>query len=189
MNPEMKLNNMHIYSFPFLLLISVLTVCLSQTACADTSFGNTRINSDQKVSDQLIVKILNNAEVTDLNKLDKNNSASLALKLYRIPVSGDCVAETHTTCAYDYYLAVSEFDEQPLQSVFHLGAVGGINKINWHKKDEVDQATLSIRVSNYPIAVFKQNPELETVTKDYVMHINTTGIRLNDAKLSKQPAN
>lgn len=164
-----------------------MAACLSQAACADTAAGNIRINSDQKVSDQLIVRILNNSEVADLNKLDKNSSDNLALKLYRVPVSGDCVAETHTICAYDYYLAVSEYDEQPRQSVFYLGAVGEISKINWHKNDKVDQATLSIRVTNYPIAVFKQNPDLNIVSKDYLLHINTLVIHIEDSKLSRLP--
>lgn len=158
-----------------ILLIPAIVACKSQST--DVALGNTSIDSIQKETSPLLVKILNNSEVIDVND---NSPHNLVLKLYKIPVSGDCIAETHAICAYDYYLAVSEYDEQPRQSVFHLGVLGEINQIRWIIDDNLDQATLSIRVTNYPITTLELDSRLKPGSKDYLLHIGTQAIRIED---------
>ena len=103
---------------------------------------------------------------------------ALLLKLYRIPVSGSCVPEMHMTCAYDYFLAVSEYDEQPSQSVFHLGTVGEIVHIEWMKEAAPNQAFVGLEIANYPRLALERNPELEREAQKYVLEVGVKELKL-----------
>lgn len=168
-------NKMHVSH-----LLAILMLAIVQVACADSTFGNIRISNDQKISNPTVINILNNSEVVNINKNKISDSYNLVLKLYKIPISGDCVAETHAICAYDYYLAVSEYDEQPRQTVYHLGVVGEISKIDWRESTNEDEETLQIRITNYPVTVIKQSPKLDIKSKDYLLRISTELIEVVD---------
>ncbi len=150
--------------------------CGAARAWPDPPVGNLALELGRRVSDSELVHILNDATVAELNYLEGGEEQDLSLRLYRLPVSGSCVPETHVTCAFDYYLAVSEFDEQPRQSVFHLGVVGEIVDIAWQALSEPDRATLQLKVLNYPADVLERNQKLQRTARAYSLKIHVDGI-------------
>lgn len=163
--------------FVAVLLLSGALGCSARQGDAPSQ-GSSAIQINQRISDTRIVKILNNAEVIDLNKLNGGDAQDLLLRLYEIPVSGSCVPETHLTCAHEYYLAVSEYDEQPNQSLFHLGTVGEITGIEWMKATESGKAEIVLQVASYPELAFERHPGLRKATKEYRLEIHVAELRV-----------
>lgn len=156
--------------------MSLLVFLAGNNACAFDS--GLSVNVDERMRDENIVFILNNAEMTELNKLSPDIEKTLILKLYRIPFSGSCVPETHMTCGYDYYLAVSEYDEMPDQAVWHFGKVGEITAIEWLKQDENDKALIKFKVRNYPELAFQRNPDLPKKEKTVTLDVSVNAVRI-----------
>lgn len=167
--------------FTVVLMLFALSCGASRNSDA-FSQGDTGIQVDRRVNDERIVSILNNSELSDLNDLSGGEEQDLLLKLYAIPVSGSCVPEVHMTCAYEYYLAVSERDEQPRQSVFHLGTVGEIVQVEWKEKAGTDRAYIGLEIANFPKRVLERNPKLEKVTQEYLLEVRAQELKVKDRK-------
>ncbi|OGQ89294.1 MAG: hypothetical protein A2289_02050 [Deltaproteobacteria bacterium RIFOXYA12_FULL_58_15] len=150
--------------------------CHPQMRSPVIALGSTDLQVVKGIADSAVAKTLCNSVVVDLNGLAGGDSSNLAMKLYGVPISGTCVPETQVPCAYDYYLAVSEYDEQPRQSVFHLGVVGEIPVLTWISVSEPDRATLRMTVTNFPQAALDSNPSLRPIVREYLLHIQVQDI-------------
>ncbi len=143
----------------FFTLAGVIVAVLPRPSQGQTppQLGSTRIEDDR------LVEILNNATVHELNALPAprgSGKGQLLLRLYALPRSGSCVPQSHQVCSYHYYLAVSEYDEMPRQTVYDLGEVGEIVDPRWLPDDRLGAAWLQLSVSNYPAHAFRSNPGL-----------------------------
>lgn len=114
----------------------------------------------QKINDKVLVRLLNSGQCEDLNQLDKNIEKSVHLRLCAVGNSGDCVRETEGTCSYDYFLAVSEYDEEPEQAVFALGTLGEISEIHWRATTAPDTAVIDLTALRFPAEAIKMNKKL-----------------------------
>lgn len=158
--------------------LAILLSILFMINYACTQDSGLSIDVDERMGNQKLVFILNNAQITELNKLNPGIQKTLSLKIYKIPYSGSCVPETHLTCGYDYYLAVSEFDEMPNQAVWHLGKVGEITDFQWLKPDENDKALLKFKVLNYSQLALERNKNLLKKEKTLTLSIRVDALRI-----------
>ncbi len=156
--------------------MSLLFFLAGYNACAFDAGLSVQV--DERMRDEKIVSILNKAKMTELNKLSPDIKKTLILKLYKIPFSGSCVPETHMTCGYEYYLAVSEYDEMPDQAVWYFGKVGEITAIEWLKQDEVDKALIKFKVRNYPALALERNPDLPKKEKTVTLDVSVNAVRI-----------
>ncbi len=140
----------------------------------------TALTSNKKVTDPLLVKIMNSAEVKDLNAMPsaKSTKPQVSMRLFSIPITGRCVPETEWVCSHRYFLAVSEYGEDPEQTVYDLGTVGEIDQIEWLPNDRPDHARLRLVVGNYPTHAFI-NKKLSQVFRKYKMDVSTKSLEIN----------
>ncbi len=153
---------------------------MGNCACAQNTVLS--VSENKRIRDEKIVFILNNAEMSDLNKLNPEIEKTILLKLYKIPYSGSCVPETHMTCGYEYYLAVSEYDEMPQQAVYYLGKVGEISEIEWLKQDENDKALIKFVVCSYPQLALERNRQLPKKEKTSTLEVGVNAIKIRKAE-------
>ena len=143
--------------------------------CPYLSFANDEFEfKPSEITNELLVDILNNSErqVPDIPSdhqwpSSKNHVMTpFIVKLYSIPMQGDCIPETHMICSHRYYLAIGDYGEEPLQAVFYLGNFGEITKFKW-VTTPVRMASIDIEIQNYPTYAFKRNRELKKKTHFY----------------------
>ena len=113
-------------------------------------------------------------EMTDLNKIASKVEKKLWIKIYAVPAEAkegeeNCFPESHGVCRFDYYLAVSEFDEYPAYNVFNLGQFGEIGGYQWMKSEALDQAKIKVIVKNYPEMATKFNSNLKNSNKAQIL--------------------
>ncbi len=132
----------------------------------------------KKINDKILVKILNESKMQFLNDLDPKVEKTLSLRLFPVPNSGACVRETEAVCSFDYYLAVSEFDEHPAQSVFFLGQMGELTEFRWAEGAKSDQAKVSWTQLKYPTSALKAENSLKQESKIVNAEIAVSGIKL-----------
>ncbi|PIB38285.1 hypothetical protein [Maribacter sp. 4G9] len=92
-------------------LIVIFTICLVQI-----SWGQDKLKIAKSENSQLI-KILNNSEL-----IGENGENNLRVRIYKIDNgSGSAgISEGHKA-SHNLLIAVSEYDEQPLQNLFEIG--------------------------------------------------------------------
>ncbi len=171
----------HRTSMPSLLWYQVVVLlaalgCQTSGLSRHPDLGSTLIQVTKGIPQAEVARVMVSAGVTDLNEIEGGESGDLVVKLFAVPVSGSCVPESHTTCAFDYYLAVSEYDEDPRQSVFHLGVVGEVSEVTWMKSVRPDAASIRLRVANYPRAALDANPSLDESVQEYRLDIRVEGV-------------
>ena len=108
---------------PILLLF---TLCL-----ANTFFGQSELKISQSDNSRLI-KVLNNSEL-----IGENRENWLAVRVYKIDNgSGSAGFEEGHEVSHNLLIAVSEFDEEPDQSLFEIGPFINPRFIKWNEKKE-----------------------------------------------------
>lgn len=133
------------------------------------------------IKDELLAEILNFSEMKVL-KQPPSATAPIFLRLYSIADFGEenCAPEieTEVTCVYRYYLAVTDGSLGVAGTVYDLGAVGEITKIQWLENSNRNAARLRLEISNYPKHAFKLNPKLIKKTKVVELYVNTDSLEI-----------
>jgi len=134
------------------------------------------------ITPQEFVEILALGERQDLNEAGPatDREKRLLIKLYGVAREGSCVPETEWVCAYDYYLAVSEYGIDALQGAFRIGFFGEIRGIQWLSErtpESYDSARLRLQVANYPSHAVKANPELREAVRTIELVVTAVGVR------------
>jgi hypothetical protein len=133
------------------------------------------------VKNELLAEILNFSEMKELEKPSPATSPYF-LRLYSIADFGEknCAPEieTEVTCVYRYYLAVTDGSLGVAGTVYDLGAVGEITKIQWLENSNRNAARLRLEISNYPKHAFKLNPKLIKKTKVVELYVNTDSLEI-----------
>ncbi len=149
-----------------------LCVLLAYVSLVDAS-ALAKQRSLESYGDKSIVKLLAVGQVEALNQLQPEIEKTLELRLYRVPKSGDCVPETKMVCSYDYYLAVSEYDEDPKQAVFNPGTYGSIAQVMWLPTKTADSAKLEVSFSELPPEAAQRLKNARRKTYKEVWEINS----------------
>ena len=121
-------------------LVIIFTICLVQI-----SYGQDKLKIEKSENSRLI-KVLNNSELIGGNR--ENN---LSVRIYKIDNgSGSAgIPEGHEV-SHNLLIAVSEYDEQPLQNLFEIGPFYNPKFIKWtginesQKEFEIEYGTYSI---------------------------------------------
>ena len=120
-------------------LVIIFTICLVQI-----SYGQDKLKIEKSENSRLI-KVLNNSELIGGNR--ENN---LCVRIYKIDNgSGSAgIPEGHEV-SHNLLIAVSEYDEQPLQNLFEIGPFYNPKFIKWtglkesHKEFEIEYGAYS----------------------------------------------
>jgi hypothetical protein len=155
--------------------VTFLIISIFFFTCGSTQ----KVQEIRKINNSDLTKILNASEVIDLNNLSPSISKELIIKLYKIPIQGNCIEETTTTCCYHFYMAVSEFDENPKQAVFDLGEVGDIVNISWEDSKESNKAVLNFTSYNYPVFLLETHAELKKKMIEQSLNVSVDSILIN----------
>lgn len=139
--------------------------------------------SNERIKDELLIEILNNAKITELEP-PRAIQSRLFLRLFAIGELGTCEPETETEveCSVRYYLAVSNGDLGVAGSVFYLGEVGEISKIIWLEPPDQNVARLRLEVLNYPEAVFRHVPNLTKRSRVVEVLVSLDSLTIRDTQ-------
>lgn len=159
--------------------LAVLTtaLCTVGWACqADSQTAGPDADPSALMSDASLASILPAlayGETRDLNASSGSVDPQLLLRLYSQP-SGDtdCVAETRLTCAYQHFLTVSTFDEQPELALHELDLVGEVTGVEWLPSSDIDTARLRLTLSRYTSQALRLSPELDAEPRDVVLRVD-----------------
>jgi|TARA_B110000196_G_scaffold51340_1_gene42156 hypothetical protein len=102
-------------------VILVLTICLIQL-----SFGQNELKIIKSENSQLI-KVLNNS-----NLIGENGENYLSVRIYKIDNGTGSAGFESSEVSHNLLIAVSEFDEEPNQSLFEIGAFYNPKLIKWN---------------------------------------------------------
>ena len=140
---------------------------------------------DETINNELLAEILNLSEMKEL-KPPKSISSSYFLRLYSIPDFSEenCVpeVETEVTCITRYYLAVHDGSLGVSGTVYDLGEVGEITKIEWLESSDQNFARLRLEICNYPKYVFKLNSKLVRKTRIVEINVNMDSLKVKVIK-------
>ncbi len=146
---------------------------------------------NKPVENDLLVKILNLSEMKEL-KTPRPTDGNFFLRLYSLDdISNDeensldyCTPEvaTEVVCGYRYFLAVHDGGLGFSGTVYDLGQVGEITKIEWLKKSSSDFDRLRLEVVNFPAHAFKLNPKLVKKTKKFELTVSMNSLEVKELK-------
>lgn len=102
-------------------LILIFSICFVNLSC-----GQKKVKIIKSDKNQLI-KVLNNSEL-----IEENRDNNLSVRIYKIDNgSGSAeISEGHKV-SHNLLIAVSEYDEQPLQNLFEIGPFYNPKFIKW----------------------------------------------------------
>jgi hypothetical protein len=105
-----------------------------------------------------------------LDSLAGGTDQWVQVRLYDIPVDGTCLPEEHATCGFYYLLGVTSAAGGI--GAFRLGWLGEITSIQWlPRTDDISSGRLRISVTNYPSWVFKSEPTIKRVSKQFELKV------------------
>jgi len=112
-------------------LIIILTICFIQISFSQNElkikeFENTRL-----------IKVLNNSEL-----IGENRENYLSVKIYTIDNGTGSAGLESCEVSHNLLIAVSEFDEEPNQSLFEIGPFYNPKFIKWTDKAEYEKSFL-----------------------------------------------
>jgi hypothetical protein len=101
-------------------LIIILTICTIQI-----SFGQNELKIEKSENDRLI-KVLNNSEL-----IGENRENYLSVRIYTIDNGTGSAGFESCEVSHNLLIAVSEFDEEPNQSLFEIGPFYNPKFLKW----------------------------------------------------------
>lgn len=111
-----------------LILTLILTICFTKI-----SLGQNELKIEESNNSQLI-KILNNSEL-----IEKNSENYLSVKIYTIDNGTGSAGFPSSEVSHNLLIAVSEFDEEPNQSLFEIGPFINPKFIKWTEIKEYER--------------------------------------------------
>ena len=101
-------------------LIIILTICTIQI-----SFGQNELKIEKSENDRLI-KVLNNSEL-----IGENRENYLSVRIYTIDNGTGSAGFESCEVSHNLLIAVSEFDEEPIQCLFEIGPFYNPKFLKW----------------------------------------------------------
>jgi hypothetical protein len=133
------------------------------------------------VKNDLLAEILNKAEIQEL-KPPSPSSSPYFIRLFSLDgvSGGNCAPEleTEVTCSIRYFLAINDGSLGVSGTVYDLGEVGVISKIEWLENADRDAARLRLELTNFPLSVFEYNPKLVKKTKTVELLVNLNSVKI-----------
>jgi len=109
-------------------LIIILTICFIQI-----SFAQNELKVDKSENSRLI-KVLNSSEL-----IGENRENYLSVRIYKIDNGSASAGFPSSEVSHNLLIAVSEFDEEPNQSLFEIGPFYNPKFIKWTEKEEYEK--------------------------------------------------
>jgi hypothetical protein len=109
-------------------LIIILTICFIQI-----SFGQNELKIEKSENSRLI-KVLNNSEL-----IGENRENYLSVKIYTIDNGTGSAGFESCEVSHNLLIAVSEFDEEPNQSLFEIGPFYNPKFMKWISLKEYEK--------------------------------------------------
>ncbi len=103
-------------------------ICLTEI-----SFGQNKLKIEKSEISRLI-KVLNNSEL-----IGENRENYLSVKIYTIDNGTGSAGFESCEVSHNLLIAVSEFDEEPNQSLFEIGPFYNPKFIKWTDKEEYEK--------------------------------------------------
>ncbi len=168
----------------YLALVGLFTTFLFGAAQAQSRLDL----KSQPVENELLAEILTYGEMKEIKPVSIGNE--FFLRLYSIEgkewaeEEEYCAdgAEVEIYCSYRYFLAVGVGSLGVPGTVYDLGEVGEISKIEWLKIPENDFVRLRLEISNYPKLAFKYNPKLVRKTRIVEIDVNLSSLKIKVIK-------
>ncbi len=153
---------------------TVLLLSLSLAACAHGGAGN---EAHDEPDDAGLYKAMSIGKVITLNELQPEIDKDLSVRLYQVPtMDQDCFVETHGICQYEYYVAVSTFDEYPQVNVYKLATKGELAEITWVSDDRVDYVELDVTLNRYTSEALRNNKALDSAATRIRLKLSPTAM-------------
>ncbi|EAQ41252.1 MULTISPECIES: hypothetical protein [Flavobacteriaceae] len=108
--------------------ILILTICFIQI-----SFGQNALKI-KKSEDSRLIKILNNSEL-----IGENSENYLSVRIYTIDNGTGSAGFESSEVSHNLLIAVSEFDEEPNQSLFEIGPFYNPKFVKWTDKKKYEK--------------------------------------------------
>ena len=109
-------------------LISILTICFVQI-----SFSQNKLKI-AKSENSRIIKVLNNSEL-----IEENSANNLSVRIYTINNGTGSAGFENSEVSHNLLIAVSEFDEEPNQSLFEIGPFYNPKFLKWTNEKEYEK--------------------------------------------------
>jgi len=109
-------------------LIILFTICLVQISC-----GQDKLKIENSENSRLI-KVLNNSELIGENRVNY-----LSVRIYRIDNESGSAGFLSSEVSHNLLIAVSEFDEEPNQSLFEIGPFYNPKFLKWTGEKEYEK--------------------------------------------------
>lgn len=169
----------------YLALVGLFTAFLFGAAHAQSRLDL----KSQPIENELLVEILTYGEMKEI-KPSFFNESDFYLRLYSIEgkewaeEEEYCAggAEVEIYCSYRYFLAVGVGSLGVPGTVYDLGEVGEISKIEWLKIPDNDFVRLRLEINNYPKLAFKYNPKLVRKTRIVEIDVNLSSLKIKVIK-------
>jgi hypothetical protein len=168
----------------YLALVGLFTTFLFSAAQAQSRLDL----KNQPIENELLVQILTYGEMKEIKPVSIGNE--FFLRLYSIEGEGwaeeeYCAggAEVEIYCSYRYFLAVGVGSLGVPGTVYDLGEVGEISKIEWLEIPDTDDfVRLKLEINNYPKLAFKYNPKLVRKTRVVEIDVNLSSLKIKVIK-------
>ena len=109
-------------------LFIIITICFIQI-----SIGQNELKIEKSEDFQLI-KVLNSSEL-----IGENRENNLSVKIYTIDNGTGSAGFENSEVSHNLLIAVSEFDEEPNQSLFEIGTFYNPKFVKWTDKKEYEK--------------------------------------------------
>ena len=106
-------------------LVLLFTVCLVQISCGQEKL------SIEKSKNSRLIKVLNTAEL-----IAENSESYLSVIIYKINNGTGSARFPSSEVSHNLLIAVSEFDEEPKQNLFEIGAFYNPTFLKWNGEKE-----------------------------------------------------
>lgn len=159
------------------LCIFTLSYCAtsSHTQSKRNEFGNSVVDINIPAPN-LMRKML------ALGQSKEIKNRQFEIKLYSVPIYGQCVTDQKSICAHHYLLSVAtkSKDFQTL-SIHDLGLVGEITRARLINDKQDGEVNVVLEISNYPTQALRKNKKLLSqktenflkISGDEVTHVNS----------------
>jgi len=136
-----------------------------------------------RITNRQLINVLVYGLVREITSDPPSPGQDLRIRLYRVPIEGNCMEDTHGTCSNRYYLAVHTFEEGLGEAVDDIGEVGEIADVQWLPSKKELVARLRLRVLSYPS--FSDSPGitlqrgLRRIEQWYELEVSVTSLLLS----------
>jgi hypothetical protein len=160
----------------------LINATLSFVICVCSGYAQSGLElKNRPIKNNLLAEILNKSNMQEL-KTPSPASSPYFIRLFSLDgfSGGNCAPdlETEVTCSIRYFLAINDGSLGVPGTIYDLGEVGEISKIEWLENTNLNFARLRLELTNFPTPVFEYNPKLVKKTKTVELFVNLNSLKI-----------